>query len=66
VLRRSRFKAFLTARDRREDGRFRRKEARLADVALRFVSGFAPAGGGGSFTPARRAFDKPIAIACFV
>jgi hypothetical protein len=23
-------------------------------------------GGGGSFTPARRAFDNPIAIACFV
>jgi hypothetical protein len=25
-----------------------------------------PAFGGGNFTPARRAFDKPIAMACFV
>jgi len=25
-----------------------------------------PARGGGNFTPARRAFDNPMAMACFV
>jgi hypothetical protein len=40
--------------------------ARLALAALRLVVAFALAGGEGSFTPARRAFDSPIAIACFV
>jgi hypothetical protein len=39
--------------------------ARRADSALRFVDAFALAGGFGSFTPARRAFDSPIAMACF-
>src|SRR4029450_2699059 len=35
--------------------------------ALRRVSlGAEPSPGGGSFTPARRAFDRPIALACFV
>jgi hypothetical protein len=42
-----------------------RLAARLADVALRFVLSVAEAGGGGSWTPARRAFDRPIAMACF-
>lgn len=54
------------ARERFDDGRARRLAARLAYFALRFVVAFALAGGRGSFTPARRAFDKPIAIACFV
>jgi hypothetical protein len=55
------------ARDRVADVRFRpRLPARLADAALRFVLAFALAGGRGSFTPERRAFESPIAIACFV
>jgi hypothetical protein len=58
--------ARLTARDRRAAGRVPRRAARLADFALRFVLDFDPAGGGGSFTPARRAFERPMAIACFV
>jgi hypothetical protein len=40
--------------------------ARVADAALRLVVLFALGGGAGSFTPARRAFDRPMAIACFV
>jgi hypothetical protein len=55
-----------TARLRRGDGLRRRVERRLADRALRFVPSDADAGGCGSLTPARRAFDRPIAIACFV
>jgi hypothetical protein len=54
------------ARDRRAPGLAFRPAARLAYSALRLVLAFAPAGGGGNFTPARRAFDKPMAIACFV
>jgi hypothetical protein len=42
------------------------RAARVADFALRFVAALEPATGGGSFTPERRAFDSPIAIACFV
>jgi hypothetical protein len=62
-----RFSARVVARDRRGDGERRlRRPARLADRALRFVVDFALAGGRESFTPARLAFDKPIAIACFV
>ena len=34
--------------------------------ALFFVRSLALFGGGGNFTPARRAFDNPMAIACFV
>jgi hypothetical protein len=60
------FSAPLTARERRGEGRFRRFAARLACAALRFVDDLALAGGAGSFTPARRAFDSPIAIACSV
>jgi len=48
------------------DGRVWWRPARLAEAALRFVLAFALAGGRPSFTPARRAFDKPMAIACFV
>jgi hypothetical protein len=61
------FNAFTAARERFGDGRFRpRLAARVAEAALCFVRFVALAGGAGSFTPARRAFDKPIAIACFV
>jgi len=67
ALRPSRLSARDVARERRADGCFRpRRPARLADAALRFVLRFALAGGRGSFTPDRRAFDRPIAIACFV
>ena len=52
------------ARDRRADGLRWLAPARLAEAALRFVVSFALDGGGGSLTPARRAFDNPIAIAC--
>jgi hypothetical protein len=38
----------------------------VALAALRLVSGVAVEGGVGSFTPARRAFESPIAIACLV
>jgi hypothetical protein len=61
-----RLSARRVARDRRVDGWLRRLAARLADAALRFVEAFALAGGRGSFTPARLAFERPIAIACFV
>jgi len=66
ALRPSRFNALRTARDRRLDGRLRLRDARLADSALFRVVDLAPRPGGGSFTPARRAFDSPIAIACLV
>jgi hypothetical protein len=59
------FSAFLTARERRGDALRPLRAARLADFALLFVPGEAEAGGGGSFTPARRAFESPMAIACF-
>ena len=62
----SRFKARLIARDRAIDGRACLLAPRLAEAALRLVLAFEPAGGRGSVTPARRAFDKRIAIACFV
>jgi hypothetical protein len=63
----SRFKAPLIARDRRGDGRLApRLAARLAYSALCFVLAFAVAGGRGSFTPARLAFESPMAIACLV
>jgi hypothetical protein len=67
----SRRNAFVTARDRFADGRFFRAallrpaaDARFA--AVRVFADVVPFFGGGSFTPARRAFDKPIAIACSV
>jgi hypothetical protein len=62
-----RFKARRAARDRRADGRLEPAAAALlADRALRFVVAFALAGGGPSLTPALRAFESPMAIACFV
>jgi hypothetical protein len=65
----SRRKAFVIARERFADGRFfvaarPAFEARAAD--LRVFADVVPFFGGGSFTPARRAFERPIAIACFV
>jgi hypothetical protein len=62
----SRFSALRVARERRGDGLACRRPARLADAALRLVVSFALAGGGGRLTPDRRAFESPIAIACFV
>lgn len=62
----SRFNARRTALPRRGDGLRRRPFALLADFALRRVVDFDPRGGGPSLTPERRAFDNPIAIACFV
>jgi hypothetical protein len=47
------------------DGRARVRPRRRADAALRFVDAFAFFGAG-RFTPERRAFERPIAIACFV
>jgi hypothetical protein len=66
ALRPSRFSARRTARDRRLDTRVRRRDARLADSALFRVVDLAPRPGGGNFTPDRRAFDSPMAIACLV
>jgi len=62
----SRFSFRRTARERLGDGRVWWRPARLADAALRLVPAFALAGGLPSLTPARRAFDKPMAIACSV
>jgi hypothetical protein len=63
----SRFSAREVALERRADGLRRpRRPAREAYSALRFVFRFALAGGRDSFTPDRRAFDSPIAIACLV
>ena len=61
----SRFSAPLTARERLPEG-FRRRALRplaRSRLACRLVRAL-PRLGGGSFTPARRALDKPIAIAC--
>jgi hypothetical protein len=66
VRRGSRFSARVAARARRREGFVRREAARVADAALRFVDALALRGGGGSLTPDRRAFDNPMAIACFV
>jgi len=59
------FNARRTARDRLADGRLRRRPLAMSRAALRRVCTDAfPALGVFSFTPARRAFDNPIAIAC--
>jgi len=55
----SRFSARRTARARFADGRLDRRRVLLAFFRADFP--FA-----GILTPARRAFDKPMAIACFV
>ena len=57
------FSALRTARARLADGFLRERPALVALLALERVSFEAPLGAG-SFTPARRAFDNPIAIAC--
>lgn len=67
----SRRSAFFVARERVGDGARRRVEAdwprTMSCRALRRVArDVFPFAGGGSFTPARRAFERPIAIACFV
>jgi hypothetical protein len=64
-LRLSRFSAPLTARERRREG-FRRRALRpfaRSRLAWRLVRAL-PRFGGRSFTPARRALDKPMAMAC--
>jgi hypothetical protein len=62
----SRCNARRVARARRGDAAVRLPAALLAAAALRLVVPFALRGGGGNFTPARRAFDNPMAMACFV
>jgi hypothetical protein len=61
----SRFNAFRVARERVADGRLRLFALRVSRFACSFVSSEEPSEGGKS-TPARRAFESPIAIACLV
>jgi hypothetical protein len=65
ALRPSRFSAFNVARERFDDFLLLRPALRVSRAACSRVS-FEAFFGGGSFTPARRASDNPIAIACFV
>src|SRR6266849_2762079 len=61
----SRRNAPLTARDRLGDGRRRLRPRATSRAALRLVAAEAfPRPGAPSLTPARLAFDRPIAIAC--
>src|SRR5436190_3951018 len=63
----SRPSAFLIVRERLREGALRFAPFFSSRLALRRVSfEAAPFFGGGNCTPARRAFDKPIAIACLV
>jgi len=65
----SRLSAFFIARERLREGALPLRFAPFfsSRLALRRASfEVAPFFGGGSFTPARRAFDKPIAMACLV
>jgi hypothetical protein len=64
ALRPSLLSAFNVARDRRRDLVFL-PAFRVSRLACSFVSSDAFSGGD-NFTPARRALDKPIAIACLV
>jgi len=64
VLRGSRLSLRIEARARFAAGRRPDFARRLADRALRFVDSVALGGGEGRSTPARRAFDSPMAIAC--
>ena len=63
----SRCSAFLVARDRFGEG-FPRRPLRVESrfAFLRVLAEVFDASGAGSSTPARRAFDRPIAMACFV
>jgi hypothetical protein len=58
----SRFSAPLTARERFVEGRLFRLELRCD---FSFFAEAVPFGAGGNFTPAFRAFESPMAIACF-
>jgi hypothetical protein len=63
----SRRSAVRMAPDRLAEGFLRDRARRKAYSALRRVlSDVFPFSGGGSSTPARRAFERPMAIACFV
>ncbi|PYJ41175.1 MAG: hypothetical protein DME86_09545 [Verrucomicrobia bacterium] len=65
----SRLSAFLTARERVAVGflRFRLRPLLISRAACFLVRAEAPPFfGGGSLTPARRALDNPIAMACLV
>jgi hypothetical protein len=80
VLAAFRAAALREAADRRRAALFAWRDSAFGDAALRpsrfslrrearerfFVEAFAFLGGAGSFTPARRAFERPIAIACLV
>ena len=63
-LRPSRFSAFDDARDRRADGLPVFRPRRDSCAAFFFVAA-EPVFGLPVFTPARRAFESPMAIACF-
>jgi len=64
--RRSRFNALRVARAREVDVRFCRRRPWLSArfAAVRVRSEACPFSGGGRSTPARLAFDSPIAMAC--
>jgi hypothetical protein len=62
----SRFNLLNEARDRFAEGSWCVRPARVAFAADFFVLARALFGGGGRCTPARRAFESPMAIACFV
>src|SRR5207302_9380800 len=62
----SRRSAPAIARERRPEGGLCLRPRAMSCSALRWTSAETlPPAGGGSFTPARRAFERPIAIACF-
>ena len=63
----SRFSARFVARERVRETFLRvlRPFARSRFACFRVREEVLPRFGGGNFTPARRAFDKPIAIACW-
>jgi hypothetical protein len=62
----SRFNARFVARERVRDGRFlaRRPFRRSRFACFRVRREVVPRLGGGNFTPARLAFDTPMAMAC--
>jgi hypothetical protein len=63
----SRWRAFNVARDRLGDGFFPESAfCRSCCAFLRVASEVLPGFGGANFTPARRALERPIAMACFV
>ena len=64
-----RFSALVVARERFAEVLFLVEERPLREslaAFLRVAADVAPFLGDGNFTPARRAFDRPIAMACFV